>query len=1111
MPEAQKARWKKFLRWVARGAFFFVILLALLTGLAAWRLARGPISLAGITPRAEEALDRVAAPNTVTVKDVVLTWSGWRKPLDVKALGVALRNPSGNTIARFEELGVDFYLPALLRGRVVPETIELQGLRLAVTRKLDGRLDVGFAGATGSPSGGHGGAWVKDWIDGTAEGPLGRLDHIRLTGASVTVDDKVFGLSWGGSGIELELDRDRRSVNADLGVTIRIGDVEVPTSLSGRFVRATGDVQGRLEFSGLAPSLVADVAPSMRVLSDLKDPVKGTVEGVAHRGGNIEISSFVLDSLYGRVEGSLNAQTPSKSFAGVVNLHDVRPWVVAEDLALAAPLSSLHVPIDGRVDFEIAGLRPQSVGFNLTAGSGSFEIPAPASRTQRIVGAVVEGRVQGLDALELRSAAIDLGGGVIVTLAGDARLSGGTITADATAGIDTITLERIATLWPAGIADGVHAWIAGHLPTGEVHDIKVDLGLAPSAGKTALRRLDGSFSYAGLRLDLFPEAPPIQQITGSANFNARQFDFNVSEARLLDLAVTEASATISHLDDPPTRLEVDAAVEGPVASALGLINSKPLDLVDPSIIAATDVAGSATTKLQVALPIDGPGSGELSALDVRSTLTAFSWSHAPFGLEVTAGGLALHADASGLEVKGESELNGVTADVTFSERFGDATVLRTVEATANLDPAAIAALGLPQVPFYDGASGIDVSVTMHRDGRVQIDGTADLESASIDISQIGWRKPSGQPASLTADATMTPGSGWTIDTVRLQSADLSAEGRIELGRGSPGFDRLSLRSFTFGRCDLSAILTRRHDGYEIKVEGASFDLTPLVSFLENAGGSRDTSDSPKPPLEVSVRLDRLYGARGAEFTTVVADASFDGRAWERVSLRGSTIPEGRIFLTAAPDATGYAVQLHVENVGKVADALALDSHFEGGTLDLTARGDSEEGPITGQLELRDTRLVESTMATRLLRLASFPGLLSSFTSSGLNIIRATTDLSYQHEKLTISDVRVNADGAGIVANGDIDFAAAEVDVQGTLAPVHTLQKIIGHLPVLGRVLTGIHREGVVVAQFSITGKLAQPEIRAQPLSVLTPGITRDLLRLMKRDTEDTADGTPNHD
>jgi hypothetical protein len=169
------------------------------------------------------------------------------------------------------------------------------------------------------------------------------------------VDDKVLGLSWGGDGVDLALDRDPLGVDADLGLTVRIGEGKIPVNLSGRYAHVSGDVQGHLEFSGLPPSLVADVVTSLKLLSDLKDPVTGTIEGVAHRDGNIEISSFDFDSFHGRTEGSVTAGISSKSFTGVVNLHELHPWVLAEDLSFAAPLTALHLPVDGQVEFDIAG------------------------------------------------------------------------------------------------------------------------------------------------------------------------------------------------------------------------------------------------------------------------------------------------------------------------------------------------------------------------------------------------------------------------------------------------------------------------------------------------------------------------------------------------------------------------------------------------------------------------------------------------------------------------------------------------------------------------------------------------------------------------------------
>ncbi len=758
------------------------------------------------------------------------------------------------------------------------------------------------------------------------------------------------------------------------------------------------------------------------------------------------------------------------------------------------------MPIDGELSFDIADLRPKSIDFKITAGAGTVEIPAPVSRTQSIAGATIEGRIEGLDTLDLRRADFDLGGGVVIELSATARLEDGKLHAQATAGIKAVTLERIATLWPPGIADDVREWIAGHIPSGKVEDISVELELGPAGGTIGLRRLDGKFTYDGLRLELFPQTP-IEEITGTATFNAQEFDFAIAGARLADLEVTQASAVISHLDDPPTMLKVDAVVSGPVNTALGMVNGEPLDLVDPAIIAAGDVGGTATTEIQVALPLDGPSSGEVETFDIRSTVKAFSWSKVPLGLEATEGDLLLHVDAKTLEVGGSAKFNGVPAKITYDEYFAGGNVLRTVKATADLDPAALEALGLPSVPFLTGAAGLDMSYVAHRGGQVKVHGKVNLEDAAVEVPEIGWSKPHGEPATLTVDATQAPGGGWTLDPARLKSTGLSADVRVELSGDPPEFDLLQVRGFTFGRFDLGAtVKARPGGGYMIGLKGATFDLAPLITSLKQKSKTDRPASakpaSPTPPLDIAVHLEQVYGGRGVQYTSVAANAFFDGRAWERAELNASTVPNGRISLTAASGTDGSSLRLQIDNFGKVIDALGLDSRFEGGTLDLTAERQSTEGPVSGQVEIRDTKLTESDVMTDLLRLTSIHGLLASFTGSGLNINRITSGLRYEKSRLAINNMRIHADGLGIFVNGDVDFGAGEIDIRGALAPMGTLQRFIGHIPLIGRLLTGVNREGVIAANFSITGKLTDPEIKAQPLSVLTPGITRDLVKLL---------------
>jgi uncharacterized protein involved in outer membrane biogenesis len=293
-----RGRWRKLLRWLLRGAALLVVLLIVVTALAYWRLSQGPISLATLIPRAEKALDDVVAPNTITLEDFVVTWGGWRNPFDVKAVGVNLRGPGGEEIVRFNQLNVDIFLPALLHGQVVPERIVLWGLRLSVVRKADGTLDIAFAGGTNSNTGtststkGDGGEWLKTWLAGRAEGPLRRLDHIRIADTALRVDDELLGLSWGGKDFDLGLGRDDKGIDADLKLTIQIGDGQIPVEFHGRYQRASREIRGHLQFSKLAPALLAELVPSLQALGDLTNPIYGSIDAVAHKGWKFEVSAF---------------------------------------------------------------------------------------------------------------------------------------------------------------------------------------------------------------------------------------------------------------------------------------------------------------------------------------------------------------------------------------------------------------------------------------------------------------------------------------------------------------------------------------------------------------------------------------------------------------------------------------------------------------------------------------------------------------------------------------------------------------------------------------------------------------------------------------------------
>ena len=95
-------------------------------------------------------------------------------------------------------------------------------------------------------------------------------------------------------------------------------------------------------------------------------------------------------------------------------------------------------------------------------------------------------------------------------------------------------------------------------------------------------------------------------------------------------------------------------------------------------------------------------------------------------------------------------------------------------------------------------------------------------------------------------------------------------------------------------------------------------------------------------------------------------------------------------------------------------------------------------------------------------------------------------------KFRLKDAYMNGPLLGATMRGTVDFKAQTVDLGGTYVPLYGLNSALGSIPILGRVLVGRQGEGVVGITFAIKGKLDEPSVLVNPMSVMTPGIFRQI-------------------
>jgi len=109
---------------------------------------------------------------------------------------------------------------------------------------------------------------------------------------------------------------------------------------------------------------------------------------------------------------------------------------------------------------------------------------------------------------------------------------------------------------------------------------------------------------------------------------------------------------------------------------------------------------------------------------------------------------------------------------------------------------------------------------------------------------------------------------------------------------------------------------------------------------------------------------------------------------------------------------------------------------------------------------------------------------------GFNQLRAP--FSVGAGKFRLKDAYMNGPMLGATMRGTVDFKAQTVDLGGTYVPLYGLNSALGAIPILGRVLVGRQGEGVVGITFAIKGKLDDPSVLVNPMSVMTPGIFRQI-------------------
>ena len=204
----------------------------------------------------------------------------------------------------------------------------------------------------------------------------------------------------------------------------------------------------------------------------------------------------------------------------------------------------------------------------------------------------------------------------------------------------------------------------------------------------------------------------------------------------------------------------------------------------------------------------------------------------------------------------------------------------------------------------------------------------------------------------------------------------------------------------------------------------------------------------------------------------------------KASLNGQGAIEG----TVIPTARGPAFKVLSADGGTVLKGSGIFRNARGGQMELVLQPNGKSGQFNGDLKIRNTRVKKAPVLADLLSAISVVGLLEQLTGDG--ILFSNVDASFLLTPAGVTLRRSSAVGPsmGISIEGIYDTERRRMDLQGVVSPIYAVNGLFGAL------FSPRKGEGLFGFNYTLKGSADDPKVGVNPLSMLTPGVFRELFR-----------------
>ena len=390
---------------------------------------------------------------------------------------------------------------------------------------------------------------------------------------------------------------------------------------------------------------------------------------------------------------------------------------------------------------------------------------------------------------------------------------------------------------------------------------------------------------------------------------------------------------------------------------------------------------------------------------------------------------------------------------------------------------------------------------------------SDLTAAALKINYLKLIKKKNVRSSIKTEIIYQKGRLTIIKDIVFKIADISYESSlIKLNNKFP--KKILLENIKTPTLDLKKILISKKENFlNLNISGKKIDFSTLKKNIQ-----KQLNNQKNIRFDITANdiiLDPKISLGGSLKGTIIKSI-FDATAFGKMRLNQSSLLDSGKFEIFIDDKMsklyGYGlvggaetkviikknkykfpqISFDTSDGGKLLKALGFTENIRSGKMIININFLKDGYDYyEGSIKSKKFSLINTPGVINSLSILSFSGIQSVISGEGVYFDKGQANIKVKNNKLMFDKVYLSSQSLGIAAKGKIDLKKKVLEMRGSVAPIKLISQIISVVPAIGKLITGLKKEGLFAGQFRMAGSIENPKVELNTLS-FAPGILRDL-------------------